>query len=184
MTACMFFFVSCRKDEHPEETLNDNIPGTFFDVSFGANKDDLIRHFGEHGFHIIENQSTGKLLHFSPRNGSYSYEGMRWGHLMAEMSEDSFCSIEFYRVFKDKAEAISYGNSLLNAVSGKYRLAEAERKNKSIYILYGGESKNEPGRKMVVFVERYESFDKSILYRTGLAYCDGTYMASVRDNYK
>jgi len=175
------FMDSC-KSEQTKEAFNDSIQGTFFGVSFGADKDELVNKFAEKK--LIPNMyiSTEDFLTFQPIGGQrYTFGGLNWECLNVGLSDDKFYAILFYNTLKDKAEAIQEGKSLLNSISAKYNLAKEEPKDSSTYLIYRGKSKKESEREVVVYVSRYEAVDKTIYYGTFLQYIDRKFEAAVSE---
>ena len=175
------FMDSC-KSEQTKEAFNDSIQGTFFGVSFGADKDELVNKFAEKK--LIPNMyiSTEDFLTFQPIGGQrYPFGGLNWECLNVGLSDDKFYAILFYNTLKDKAEAIQEGQSLLNSISAKYNLAKEEPKDSSTYLIYRGKSKKESEREVAVYVSRYEGFDKTIYYGTFLQYMDRRFEATVSE---
>lgn len=175
------FMDSC-KSEKAKEAYNDSIQGTFFGVSFGADKDELVNKFAEKK--LIPNIyiSTEDFLSFQPIGGQrYTFGGLNWECLNVGLSDGRFYAILFYNTLKDKAEAIQGGQSLINSISAKYSLAKEEPKDSSTYLIYRGKSKKESEREILVYVSRYEAVDKTIYYGTFLQYIDRKFEASVSE---
>lgn len=175
------FMDSC-KSEQSKEAFNDSIQGTFFGVSFGADKDELVNKFAEKK--LIPNMyiSTEDFLTFQPIGGQrYTFGGLNWECLNVGLSDGKFYAILFYNTLKDKAEAIQEGQSLLNSISAKYNLAKEEPKDSSTYLIYRGKSKKESEREVAVYVSRYEAVDKTIYYGTFLQYMDRKFEAIVSE---
>ena len=175
------FMDSC-KSEQAKEAFNDSIQGTFFGVSFGADKDELVNKFAEKK--LIPNMyiSTEDFLTFQPIGGRrYTFGGLNWECLNVCLSDGKFYAILFYNTLKDKAEAIQEGQSLLNSISAKYNLAKEEPKDSSTYLIYRGKSKKESEREVAVYVSRYEGVDKTIYYGTFLQYMDTKFEATVSE---
>lgn len=175
------FMDSC-KSEQTKEAFNDSIQGTFFGVSFGADKDELVNKFAEKKLIPYMHLSTEDFLFFHPIGGqSYTFGGLNWDHLNVELSDGKFYSILFYNTRKDKAEAIQDGQSLYNTISAKYNLAKEEPEDSTTYLIYRGKSKKESEREVVVYVSRYEAVDKTIYYGTFLLYIDRKFEAAVSE---
>lgn len=175
------FMGSC-KSKQPKEAFNDSIQGTFFGVSFGAEKEEIEKKFAEHNLTLLYRLSTEEVLHFGPLvSNRYTFGGMNWENLYVVMSNGNFWQINFYNTFRDKAEAISSGESLVSTVSAKYELVKEEPEDSTIYMIYRGKSKKEPEREVCVYIERYEGVDKTIYYGEFLRYLDRKYKASVSD---
>ena len=175
------FMDSC-KSEQTKEAFNDSIQGTFFGVSFGADKDELVNKFAEKKLIPDMDISTEDFLAFDPIGGQrYTFGGLDWEHLNVELSDGKFYSILFYNTLKDKAEAIRDGQLLYNTISAKYNLAKEEPKDSSIYLIYRGKSKKESEREVAVYVSRYEAVDKTIYYGTFLQYMDRKFEATVSE---
>lgn len=175
------FMDSC-KSEQTKEAFNDSIQGTFFGVSFGADKDELVNKFAEKKLIPDMDISTEDFLAFDPIGGQrYTFGGLDWEHLNVELSDGKFYSILFYNTLKDKAEAIRDGQLLYNTISAKYNLAKEEPKDSSIYLIYRGKSKKESEREVVVAVSRYEAVNKTICYGTFLQYIDRKFEATVSE---
>ncbi len=175
------FMDSC-KSEQTKEAFNDSIQGTFFGVSFGADKDELVNKFAEKK--LIPNMyiSTEDFLTFQHIGGQrYTFGGLNWECLNVGLSDGKFYAILFYNTLKDKAEAIQEGQSLLNSISAKYNLAKEEPKDSSTYLIYRGKSKKESEREVVFYVSRYEAVDKTIYYGTFLQYIDRKFEAAVSE---
>ena len=175
------FMDSC-KSEQTKEAFNDSIQGTFFGVSFGADKDELVNKFAEKK--LIPNMyiCTEDFLTFQPIGGQrYTFGGLNWECLNVGLSDGKFYAILFYNTLKDKAEAIQEGQSLLNSISAKYNLAKEEPKDSSTYLIYRGKSKKESERDVAVYVSRYEAVDKTIYYGTFLQYMDRKFEATVSE---
>lgn len=162
---------SCKQTE----ALNSNIQDTFFGVSFGAQRDEVIAKFSEHNFKILD-YSTKDFLAFVPKEGKYlSFGGMGWERFDVLLSNDKFYRIRFYNTTEDKAEAISRGDYVTIKVSAKYKLVKEEPKDSTTYLLYRGKSRKKLKREVVVSVYRYESVGKDIFFGTSLSYVDNTY---------
>ena len=173
---------SCNMNQ-PKEAFNDSIQGTFFGVPFGADKEDLVNKFAERDLILHPYLSTEEFLVFYPAFGGqrYSFGGLNWKCLNVGLSNGKFYYILFYNTLKDKAEALQYGQSLLESISAKYKLAKEEPKDSTTYLIYRGKSKKESEREIVVYVSRYEAVDETIYYGTFLLYKDKKYEASVSD---
>lgn len=171
-----------KEANETEEAYNDSIQGTFFGVSFGAGREEVIEKFAEKGLRLKTTISTESQLHFDPIHSErYSFGGMSWENLNVSMSNGLFYSIRFYDAFKDKDEAIHSGKSLLSTVSKKYNMTKAEPSDSSTYFLYIGNSREEPRRCVCVYVNRYESISKNIFYGVDLYYVDYEYETEVSD---
>ena len=174
------FMDSC-KSEQTKEAFNDSIQGTFFGVSFGADKDELVKKFAEKKL-IPDKYSTGDFLSFQPIGGQrYTFGGLNWEHLNVYLSDGKFYAILFYHTLKDKAAAIEEGQSLLNYISAKYNLAKEEPKDSSTCLIYRGKSKKESEREVAVYVSRYEAVNETIYYGTFLQYVDRKFEATVSE---
>ena len=175
------FMDSC-KSEQTKEAFNDSIQGTFFGVSFGAEKQELVKKFAEKNLIPYSEMCTEDFLVFYPIGGQrYTFGGLDWDHLNVELSDGKFYSILFYNTRKDKTEAIQDGQSLYNTISAKYNLAKEEPEDSTTYLIYRGKSKKENEREVVVFVSRYEAVDKTIYYGTFLQYIDSKFEATVSE---
>lgn len=176
------FMDSC-KSEQTKEAFNDSIQGTFFGVSFGADKDELVKKFAERDLILYPYLSTEEFLVFYPAFGGqrYSFGGLNWKCLNVGLSNGKFYYIQFYNSLKDKAEALEYGQSLLKTISAKYKLSQEEPKDSTTYLLYRGKSKKESEREVTVYVSRYEAVDETVYYGAFLLYIDKKYEASVSD---
>ena len=180
----MMFMCSCnsKQTEEPKEVFNDSIQGTFFGVSFGADKEELINKFAERNLVPIKYLSTDDFLPFHPISSKrFTFGGLDWECLNVVLSNGKFYGIEFYNHLKDKAEAIEEGQSLLESISAKYKLAKEEPKDSTTYLIYRGKSIKEPEREVLVYVGRYEAIDETIYYETSLRYVDGKYEGAVSD---
>ena len=175
------FMDSC-KSEQTKEAFNDSIQGTFFGVSFGADKDELVNKFAEKKLIPVTDMCTENFLAFLPIEGQrYTFGGLDWEILNVRLSDGKFYQISFYKAIKDKAEAIQDGQSLYNTISAKYNLAKEEPEDSTTYLIYRGKSKKESEREVVVYVSRYEAVDKTIYYGTFLLYIDRKFEAAVSE---
>ena len=175
------FMDSC-KSKQTKEVFNDSIQGTFFGVPFGADKEELVNKFAERNLTLYPYISTEDFLVFYPFGCQrYTFGGLNWKCLNVGLSNGKFYYILFYNTLKDKAEALQYGQSLLESISAKYKLAKEEPKDSTTYLFYRGKSKKESEREIAVYVSRYEAVDETIYYGTFLLYKDKKYEASVSD---
>ena len=175
------FMGSCNSKQ-TKEVFNDSIQGTFFGVSFGADKKELVNKFAERKLVPNPYISTEDFLSFQPIGGRrFSFGGLSWESLNVGMSNGKFFAISFYNTLKDKAEAIREGKLLIESISAKYKMIKEEPKDSFTYIIYRGKSIKESGRDVVVHVCRYEGADKKIYYGTFLQYLDRKYEGTVSD---
>lgn len=181
LASAMLYMGSCgaKKDK---TGANESIQGTFFDVSFGASKDEVVSAFAAHNFYLDTSISTEEYLPFSYQKSQYfSFGGLGWEKVNVFLTNGKFNYIEFYQTFKDKAEAIQRCESNLSTVSQKYNLTKEEPTDSTSYMVFTGKSKKEPNREVIVTAYRYESVSKDIYYTASLIYRDDSYSNYVSD---
>ena len=171
-----------KETKKTEEAYNESIQGTFFGVSFGAGRDEVIEKFTQRGFSMIDNFCTDVDLYFHPANSlKYSFGDMSWHVINVAMSKARFYGIEFYSSFEDKEEAIGYFKTVFSKVSKKYKLAKAKPGDSNTYFVYKGNSRKEPDRCVYVYVSRYEAVGNNIRYGVFLSYYDYAYETELSD---
>ena len=160
----------CSQSKDKIDTLwNEKVQNVFFDTPFGASREGVIKNFAEHGFTLDKSISTDTRLAFNYNKSKYySFGGMGWEQLNVYLTNGKFSSIEFYTPSKDKAEAIDTYNSIVNELSGKYKLTTIESKDTTIYGKKAAFSKSNYSAWVVCY--RYESVGKEIFYTASLIY--------------
>lgn len=141
---------AAEESQQEEIVYNDNIQNIFFGVPFGATKEEVINGFRQHGFYRNEKYSTDSRLAFEKKETPYSYPskwysfgGMNWELLYVNLSNNRFYGIEFRGVYKEKQDALSSFENVLNVISQKYHLRElASDSDTSIYRRFVGETQD------------------------------------------
>lgn len=139
---------AAEEPQQEEIVYNDNIQNIFFGVPFGATKEEVINGFRQHGFYPNETYSTDHRLVFEKKETPHSYPskwysfgGMNWEHLNVHLSNNLFYKIEFMFAHKEKQDALSSFENVLNVISKKYHLREwASDSDTSIYRRFVGKT--------------------------------------------
>lgn len=168
-----------------EIVLNDKIQNTFFGVSFGATKDEVVSAFAEHDFYE-DYYSTDSRLSFEKKTsqhglkeGRFSFGGLNWKHLCVNLANNHFKSIEFTNAFRTKESALESFDYVLSVVSSKYQLYEEPMEDTSSYKRFVGRAKY--GEQWVtVNCYSYESVGYQRWVGVTLAYGDNS-IISVSD---
>lgn len=186
LASAMLYMDSCGAKQSGSKkdatNTNESIQGTFFGVSFGASKDEVLNAFAAHDFYLDTSVSTEEYLPFSYQKSQYfSFGGLGWEKVNVFLTNGKFSYIEFYHTFKDKAQAIQRCESDLSTVSQKYNLTKEEPTDSTRYMVFTGKSKKEPNREVIVTAYRYESVSKDIYYTASLIYLDDSYSNYVSD---
>ena len=171
-----------EESKQPEIVYNDSIQKTFFGVSFGANRKEVIQKMREHHLYFDSYNSTETTLRFSSSQGRvFTFGGMSWEMLDIGLSNSRFYYIRFMNAHNDKAAALQSFDNLLSTVSTKYGMNEIPPKDSTEYKKSAGYSKRDPHHEVVVKAYRYESIGKKILNGVSLEYFDTDYKSTVSD---
>ena len=169
---------ACKNDtsaeeQHEQEVVyNDNIQDTFFGVSFGASKEDVITAFASHNFYPGY-FDTDSRLSFEKKIGyktleRFSFGDMTWKMLDVYLSNNKFHQIAFMNSHKTRESALNEFENVLSQVSAKYHLQESSPDDTTIYKMYVGVSRDE--QWICVRCFSYESIGGEHLIGTQLAY--------------
>lgn len=168
-----------------EIVLNDKIQNTFFGVSFGATKDEVVSAFAEHDFYE-DYYSTDSRLSFEKKTSQhglkverFSFGGLNWELLYVNLANNHFKSIEFANAFRTKESALKSFDNVLSAVSSKYQLYEEPIDDTSSYKRFVGIAKY-GGQWVIVHCYSYESVGYQRWVSVTLAYGDNS-IISVSD---
>ena len=157
------------------EALNDSIQGVFFDAHFGDTKQDVIKHFKEHGLEVQSYVSTDDKVHFTSKTGGYfSFGGFTWEMLRVGFDNGRLNYISFYNASKDKASALQSYEGVAEAIAKKYKVADVEATDTTVYACKMGYSA-EPNRIVNVACYRYETISRDIMIAVDLTYSDNSY---------
>lgn len=186
IVAMIVYLASCNGKASSEQSTkidtlwNDKVQNVFFDTPFGASKDEVIKNFAKHGFSVMKKISNDKTLHFAYNKSKYySFGGMSWEMLNVSLTNGKFSYITFYNASRDKSDAISKYNSLVDEVSKKYKLTCVECEDSTVYGKVVVFSKS--GNKAEVSCDRSESVNKNIFFYVSLSYCDTNLENEVSD---
>ena len=165
-----------------EIVYNDSIQKTFFGVSFGAERKEVIQKMSEHHLSFDSYNSTETTLRFSSSQGRvFTFGGMSWEMLDIGLSNSRFYYIRFMNAHNDKAAALQNFDNLLSTVSTKYSMNEITPRDSTEYKKSAGYSKRDPHHEVVIKAYRYESIGKKILNGVSLEYFDTDYKSTVID---
>lgn len=187
MAAIIFGLISCTTkgsttaENNEKDTLwNNHIQNVFFDVPFGANKDEVISKFAKHGFLPIKMISNDHIIHFNYTEGKFfTFGGMNWEMLRVEFVNGKFDFIDFMNYSEDKASALKIYEEVRSAVGKKYLLTDKEPKDTTVYKASVGYGKDK--RKVGMSCFRYETINKEIKIGVDLGYCDDSIDDGVND---
>ena len=104
---------------------------------------------------------------------------MAWEMLDVSLYNDKFCSIRFMNSSDDKVSVIKQYDSILSAISMKYKMTEETPSDTTLYKVSIGYSKIK--RIVSVSCFRYETVSKNIMQGVTLDYSDGNFYNEVSD---
>ena len=175
-------FSSCKKGENilsNEKNLidtlwNDQVQNTFYDITFGASKSDVIENIMKHDFVIQDFSETDTEFRFYPKyNKSFLFGGLCWMWINTDFDDNgNLWLIQFSKSFKDKTYALEQYESIKSMIEKKYLLTEIERKDSTLYAADAAFCKK--GNTALIYCKRYESLNHEIMYEVALAYLDRT----------
>ena len=178
---------SCKKGERVSlndekknriDTLwNDKVQDTFYDISFGANKSEVIEHIMKYDFSIRDFSNNDIEFKFYPLYGdSFTFGGIEWMQLCADFNgNDEFWLIQFRNAFKDKTIALENYNHIKSRIEKKYLLTEVERKDSTLYAAAAAFCRS--GSSAMILCQRFESVNHNIMYEVSLSYFDKARMS-------
>ncbi len=182
-----------KKNSEKEIVYSENIQDTFFGVKFGASREEVIKAFEKEGFKLDNQYSTNNRLCFETYESSYipiflrhsvdttykrlageyfSFGGMDWHFVNAYLSNGKFYAIQFGYSPESKETALSQFESVLSALSSKYKMNEEAIEDTNTYKNYRAESKD--GKFVRVLCDKSESFAEIKRYYVELIYEDAT----------
>ena len=169
------------EDSTKVDTLwNAKVQDTFFDTKFGASREEVIKNFAKHGFTLNKSLSSDNRLVFDYNKSKYyTFGGMGWELLNVYLTDRKFSSITFYSPMKDKAEAISSYEGIVDELSKKYKLTSIEPEDTITFGIKGVFGK--VGIYSWICCYRYESVSKEIFYAAELGYTDTNISEEVSD---
>lgn len=150
---------------------NNHIQNVFFDVSFGANKEEVISKFAKHGFLPIKLISNDHIIHFNYTEGKFfTFGGMNWEMIRVGFINGKFYIIDFMNSSEDKASALKNFEDVRNVVAKKYLLTDIEHNDTTVYKTSVGFGKD--NRRVGMSCFRYETVNKQIKIGVDLGYSD------------
>lgn len=161
-----------EQHEQQEVVYNDKIQDTFFGVSFGASKEDVITAFASHNFYPGY-FDTDSRISFEKKIGyetgqRFSFGDMTWELIDVYLSNNRFNEIRFMNAHNTRESALKDFNYILSEVSAKYHLQESSHNDTTIYKKYIGKTRN--GQWISILCFSYESVYGKHLIGTRLAY--------------
>ena len=161
-------FCACEESK----VINEDVQCTFFNTSFGASKDELVKNFNDVGFILDDEISTDEQLHFDrlEGNGKYGFAGIEWEMLRVFLRNNQFESILFYKSLDGKDEAIKEYKRVVKKISKQYIMMQEKPDDPNIIQISRGTSF--PGREVRVYCDRRESIDGDTLFYVQLEYDD------------
>lgn len=159
-----------KKDFKKEFVYSENIQDTFFGVKFGASREEVIKAFEKEGLYLYNRSSNRDDLLFRRFGGNIPFGGFNWDFVFAGFSNGKFVGIQFQYTPEYKETALSQFESVLSALSEKYKMNERPIEDTNTYKYYLAVSEDE----YVVAITCYkgESSGGEIRYYVNLEYLD------------
>ena len=161
-----------KKDSEKEIVYSENIQDTFFGVKFGASKEEVIKAFEKEGLYLNKHISNKNRLYFRPYGGDIPFGGFYWDYVDASFSNGKFYYILFQYTPEHKETALSQFESVLSALSSRYKMNEVPIEDTNTYKKYKAGSKDRKG--MIVQCFKAESVEGEMRYYVNLEYIDLT----------
>ncbi len=161
-----------KKDSEKEIVYSENIQDTFFGVKFGASKEEVIKAFEKEGLYLDNRNSNRDYLLFYRSRGDISFGRFNWDYVSAAFSNGKFYDIVFQYTPEYKETALSRFESVLSALSSRYKMNEEAIEDTNTYKWYTAKSKD--GKGMSVDCGKGESNDGQMRYYVNLEYADLT----------
>ena len=159
-----------KKDSEKEYVYSQNIQDTFFGVKFGASREEVIKAFKKEGLYLDNRESNKDLLWFEPYKGDIYFGGYKWKYVCACFSNGKFYYIYFQHTPEYKETALSQFESVLSALSSRYKMNENPITDTNTYKLYTAQSKDRKGMAVKCF--KAESNGGQMRYYVNLEYVD------------
>ena len=161
-----------KKDSEKEIVYSENIQDTFFGVKFGASREEVIKAFEKEGLYLSNRDSNRDYLVFLPSGGNICFGGFDWNYVATRFSNGKFLIIEFLYTPEYKETALSKFESVLSALSERYKMNEEPIEDANTYKSYKAGSKD--GKGVIVDCCKGESRDGEMRYYVNLIYVDVT----------
>lgn len=161
-----------KKDSEKEYVYSQNIQDSFFGVKFGASKEEVIKAFEEEGLYLNKHISNKDAFWFEPYRGDISFGGYNWDYVCAHFSNGKFYCIQFQYTPEYKETALSQFESVLSALSSKYKMNEKTITDTNTYKWYTAKLKDKKGMAVQCF--KAESSGGEMRYYVLLEYGDRT----------
>lgn len=160
-----------NKDSKKEFVYSENIQDTFFGVKFGASKEEVIKAFEKEGLYLNKHISNKDAFWFEPSGGDISFGGYNWDYVCARFSNGKFYFIKFQCTPEYKETALSQFESVLSALSSKYKMNENPIEDTNTYKSYTAVS-GEDEMGVAVQCSKKESSGGEMRYYVDLIYLD------------
>ncbi len=165
-------FVNAQEEKEKEIVYSQNIQDTFFGVKFGASREEVIKAFEEEGLYLENRYSNKDDLLFRRFGGNIPFGGFNWDYVFAGFSNGKFVGIQFQYTPEYKETALSQFESVLSALSEKYKMNEMPIKDTYTYKYYLAVSKD--GKVVDIQCSKGESDGGQMRYYVHLEYIDLT----------
>ena len=161
-----------KKDSEKEYVYSENIQDTFFGVKFGTSREEVIKAFEKEGLYLDNRNSNRDFLVFLPSGRNIPFGGFNWDFVYAYFSNGKFYCIIFQYTPEYKETALNHFESVLSALSSRYKMNEKPITDTNTYKCYTAKSKD---RKVVaVDCKKEESSGGEMRYYVNLVYIDKT----------
>ena len=171
-----------KATQEKDIVYNEKIQNTFYGVTFGSSRDEVVTGFAKQGFYENHN-STNDRLSFEKKEGgrhgiamnAFSFGGMNWTQLHVYLSNNQFYAIEFTSAYKTKESAMESFDKVLSTVSAKYHMFESPIDDTTSYKIYIGKTNN--NQWVEIHCYSYESVSHKRWIGVTLAYGDDSFNA-------
>ena len=165
-------FVNAQEEKKEEIVYSENIQDSFFRVKFGASREEVIKAFEKEGLILNRQYSTKSEVSFVPYGDYFSFGGMDWNFVNVLFSNDKFYGIYFGYTPENKKTALDYFETVLSALSSKYKMNAKSIEDENIYKTYVATDRDK--KFVAVQCAKDESHDGEMRYYVGLIYGDDT----------
>jgi hypothetical protein len=165
-------FVNAQEEKEEEIVYSENIQDSFFGVKFGASREEVIKAFKKEGLYLNKHISNKDGLWFYRSEGNIRFGGFNWNCVFAGFSNGKFYGIQFQYTPEYKETALNRFESVLSALSSRYKMNEMPIKDTNTYKYYLAVSEDE--NAVAIKCDKGESNGGEMRYYVHLEYVDWT----------
>lgn len=165
-------FVNAQEEKEEEIVYSENIQDTFFGVKFGASREEVIKAFEKEGLYLDNRILDKDVLLFRRSGGDFLFGGFNWDYVYCVLSNGKFYFIQFQYTPEYKETALSRFESVLSALSEKYKMFENQIEDTNTYKYYLAVSEDD--NAVAIKCNKEESNGGEMRYYVVLDYIDWT----------